>query len=100
MKMKTYQSKKNEYLDSLKNVEGENVHRARIEGFLVSEKFVEEEIRGNIGPLSRFLQTISKIIDTKKESTREELLGSLIREKETIKELKFTIEKLINVTRL
>lgn len=97
--MKTYQEQKNEYLNSIL-IENEDIYRARLEGFEMAEKLIEGQIRNNISPLAGFLQTISQIVDTKKESKRESLLSLFSENHDQIKRLKDNINKLINIVRL
>ena len=98
--MKTYQELKSEYLKSKVETENAIIYRARLEGFEMAEKLIEGQVRNNLGPLANFLQTVSQIIDTKKEEKRETLLAFLTDNQGTIKRLKEIMNKLINIARL
>lgn len=98
--MKTYQELKSEYLKSKVETENAIIYRARLEGFEMAEKLIEDQVRNNLGPLANFLQTVSQIIDTKKEEKRETLLAFLTDNQGTIKRLKEIMNKLINIARL
>ena len=93
--MKTYRQKKSEYLGKL----GAE-HTLISEGMSVSEKFIEESIRMNLGPISGLLQTLRRIVDTKKDSTREELFRYIIENPDTLNLVEDKIQTLINITRI
>lgn len=93
--MKTYRQKKNEFLGSL----GAE-HTLISEGMSVSEKFLEESIRENLGPLAGLLQTLRQISDTKKEIRREELMKFLLDSSGALDQVEMSIQTLINITRI
>lgn len=94
--MKTYQEKKKDLINSLSPADQELfLHvSGQVEGL------IEEQIRNNISPLSFFLQSLSKLIDTKKDSVREDILNYLINNSDSLKTLKDNIGILINITRV
>ena len=94
--MKTYQEKKKDLINSLSPADQELFLRvsSQVEGL------IEEQIRNNISPLSLFLQSLSKLIDTKKDSVREDILNYLINNSDSLKTLKDNIGILINITRV
>lgn len=94
--MKTYQEKKKDLINSLSPADQELF--LRISGQV--EGLIEEQIRNNISPLSLFLQSLSKLIDTKKDSVREDILNYLINNSDSLKTLKDNIGVLINITRV
>lgn len=94
--MKTYQEKKKDLINSLSPSDQELF--LRVSGQV--EGLIEEQIRNNISPLSLFLQSLSKLIDTKKDSVREDILNYLINNSDSLKTLKDNIGILINITRI
>lgn len=94
--MKTYQEKKKDLINSLSPADQELF--LRVSGQV--EGLIEEQIRNNISPLSLFLQSLSKLIDTKKDSVREDILNYLINNSDSLKTLKDNIGILINITRI
>ena len=94
--MKTYQEKKKDLINSLSPADQELF--LRVSGQV--EGLIEEQIRNNISPLSLFLQSLSKLIDTKKDSVREDILNYLINNSDSLKTLKDNIGTLINITRI
>ena len=94
--MKTYQEKKKDLINSLSPADQELF--LRVSGQV--EGLIEEQIRNNISPLSFFLQSLSKLIDTKKDSVREDILNYLINNSDSLKTLKDNIGILINITRV
>ena len=93
---KTYQEQKNEYLMLLPEEK-----RAIIkEGMEVAEKLVEDQIRSQVSPLTQVLQSISQVIDTKKEEKKERLLEFFLGHRNMLGDLKAGIERLINIVRL
>lgn len=94
--MKTYQEKKKDLINSLSPSDQELF--LRVSGQV--EGLIEEQIRNNISPLSLFLQSLSKLIDTKKDSVREDILNYLINNSDSLKTLKDNIGILINITRV
>lgn len=94
--MKTYQEKKKDLINSLSPADQELF--LRVSGQV--EGLIEEQIRNNISPLSLFLQSLSKLIDTKKDSVREDILNYLINNSDSLKTLKDNIGILINITRV
>lgn len=93
---KTYQEKKKDLINSLSPADQELF--LRVSGQV--EGLIEEQIRNNISPLSFFLQSLSKLIDTKKDSVREDILNYLINNSDSLKTLKDNIGILINITRV
>lgn len=94
--MKTYQEKKKDLISLLSPADQELF--LRVSGQV--EGLIEEQIRNNISPLSLFLQSLSKLIDTKKDSVREDILNYLINNSDSLKTLKDNIGILINITRI
>ena len=94
--MKTYQEKKKDLINSLSPADQELF--LRVSGQV--EGLIEEQIRNNISPLSFFLQSLSKLIDTKKDSVRGDILNYLINNSDSLKTLKDNIGILINITRV
>ena len=96
----SYQVRKKIWRECWTEKENKDLVRGREEGMFFAEQNLEDEFREGLMPFANFLQTVATIIDTKKETKREELLNTLINNQSTIAALKSNLRSLLNITRI